>query len=404
MSDTLAVDATPAPAISPAWAAVGAMTLGVFGLVTAEFLPASLLTPMAADLGITEGAAGQAVTATALVAMAASLLVSAATQRIDRRNLMVAFSIMLVISNLIVAFAPNLPLLILGRVLLGLALGGFWAMSAALTMRLVPEAMIPRALSILFSGVSAATIFAAPVGSYLGHLFGWRAVFLLAAAMGVVTIIAQILTLPRMAPKGSAGLRTLVEVLRRPGVALGMSAAMLAFAGHFAVFTYIRPFLETVTGIGINALSGILLGFGLANFVGTLAAGPLIERSLKAALLGVPLLMAALGVALVTLPADPMVHTLLFALWGFAFGGVPVAWSTWLTRAVPDQAETAGGLLVASVQLAISIGAAGGGAILAVDGVTGTFAAACLLLVIAALIVLFGVRTQPVSGRATALH
>ncbi|MFD2032358.1 MFS transporter [Ancylobacter dichloromethanicus] len=359
---------------------------------------------MAADLGITEGTAGQAVTATALVAMAASLLVSAVTQRIDRRNLMVAFSIMLVISNLIVAFAPNLPLLILGRVLLGLALGGFWAMSAALTMRLVPEAMIPRALSILFSGVSAATIFAAPVGSYLGHLVGWRAVFLLAAAMGVVTIIAQIVTLPRMAPTGTARLRTLVDVLRRPGVALGMSAAMLAFAGHFAVFTYIRPFLETVTGIGINALSGILLGFGLANFVGTLAAGPLIERSLKAALLGMPLLMAALGVALVTLQADPTVHTLLFALWGFAFGGVPVAWSTWLTRAVPDQTETAGGLLVASVQLAISVGAAGGGAILAVDGVTGTFAAACLLLVIAALIVLFGVRTLPGNGRATALH
>ncbi|WP_428031608.1 MFS transporter [Ancylobacter sp.] len=404
MSDTLAAEATQTPAISPAWAAVGSMTLGVFGLVTAEFLPASLLTPMAADLGITEGAAGQAVTATALVAMAASLLVSAATQRIDRRNLMVAFSIMLVISNLIVAFAPNLPVLILGRVLLGLALGGFWAMSAALTMRLVPEAMIPRALSILFSGVSAATIFAAPVGSYLGHLLGWRAVFLLAAAMGVVTIIAQIATLPRMAPTGTAGLRTLVDVLRRPGVALGMLAAMLAFAGHFAVFTYIRPFLETVTGIGINALSGILLGFGLANFVGTLAAGPLIERSLKAALLGMPLLMAALGVALVTLPADPTVHTLLFALWGFAFGGVPVAWSTWLTRAVPDQTETAGGLLVASVQLAISVGAAGGGAILAVDGVTGTFAAACLLLVVAALIVLFGVRTLPGSGRATALH
>ncbi len=404
MSDTLEMDAVPRSAISPAWAAVGSMTLGVFGLVTAEFLPASLLTPMAAELGITEGAAGQAVTATALVAMVASLVVSAATQRIDRRHLMIVFSTLLVISNLIVAFAPNLPLLILGRVLLGLALGGFWAMSAALTMRLVPEALIPRALSILFSGVSAATIFAAPVGSYLGHLLGWRAVFLLAAVLGVVTIIAQALTLPRMAPTGTARLRTLVDVLGRPGVALGMLAAMLAFAGHFAVFTYIRPFLETVTGIGINALSGILLGFGLANFVGTLAAGPLIERSLKAALLGMPLLMAALGVALVALPADATLHTLLFAVWGFAFGGIPVAWSTWLTRAVPDQTETAGGLLVASVQLAISVGAAGGGAILAVDGVTGTFAAACLLLVMAALIVLFGIRTRPASAPAGAGH
>lgn len=404
MSDTLALDAAPAAPISPAWAAVGSMTLGVFGLVTAEFLPASLLTPMAADLGITEGAAGQAVTATALVALVASLLVSAATQRIDRRSLLIAFSILLVISNLAVAFAPNLPLLIAGRVLLGVALGGFWAMSAALTMRLVPEELVPRALSILFSGVSAATIFAAPVGSYLGHLAGWRAVFLMAAAMGVVTIVAQVLTLPRMAPTGTARLRTLVDVLRRPQVALGIVAAMLAFAGHFAVFTYIRPFLETVTGVGINAVSAILLGFGLANFVGTLVAGALIERSLKAALLGMPLLMAGLGIALVTVPADTMGHTILFALWGFAFGGVPVAWSTWLTRAVPDQTETAGGLLVASVQLAISVGAAGGGAILAVDGVTGTVAAASLLLLMAVLIVLVGVRTVPAGERAIAMH
>lgn len=398
MSDSLVLEPEMAAPVSPAWAAVGSMTLGVFGLVTAEFLPASLLTPMAADLGITEGAAGQAVTATAVVALVASLLVSATTQRIDRRNLLIAFSFLLVVSNLIVAFAPNLTLLIAGRVLLGIALGGFWAMSAALTMRLVPDALVPRALSILFSGVSAATIFAAPLGSYLGYLAGWRSVFLLAALIGVVTIIAQIMSLPRMAPSGGARLRTLVDVLRRPGVALGMLAAMLAFAGHFAVFTYIRPFLETVTGAGISFVSGILLGFGLANFVGTLAAGPVIGRSLKFALLAMPLLMAALGVALVTLQADPTVHAVLFLLWGFAFGGVPVAWSTWLTRAVPDQAETAGGLLVAAVQLAISVGAAGGGAILAVGGVTDTFAAACLLLVIAALIVLLGVR----SGRSTA--
>ncbi|GAB4067616.1 MFS transporter [Ancylobacter sonchi] len=394
MSDALTLEEAAATQEQPAWAAVGAMTLGVFGLVTAEFLPASLLTPMAAELGITEGAAGQAVTATALVALVASLLVAAVTQKIDRRHLLIGFSVLLVISNLLVAFAPNLTLLLAGRVLLGVAIGGFWAMSAALAMRLVPEALVPRALSMIFSGVSAATIFAAPVGSYLGHLIGWRAVFLLVAGLGVLTIVAQIVTLPRMAPSGSASLRTLGEVLRRPGIALGMLAAMLAFAGHFAVFTYIRPFLETVTGVGINAMSGILLGFGLANFVGTLLAGPLIERSLKLALLSMPLLMGALGIALVTLHGNPMGHAGLIALWGLAFGAVPVAWSTWLTRTVPDQAETAGGLLVAAVQLAISLGAAGGGLVFEMDGAAGVFAGASLVLLGAALIVLLGVRTR----------
>lgn len=283
---------------APAWGAVVSMTLGVFGLVTAEFLPASLLTPMAADLRISEGTAGQAVTATAIVGMVTSLLISAATRRVDRRLVLLGFSVLLIVSNLIVAFAPGLPLLLLGRVLLGMAIGGFWTMSAAVAMRLVPEALVPRALSMIFSGVSAATILAAPVGSYLGAIIGWRSVFLIAAALGLVVLAAQLATLPRMAPSGSTRLRTLVDVLARPGIGLGMLAALLVFTGHFAVFTYIRPFLETVTGVGINALSGILLGFGIANLVGTMLAGLLLERSLRLTLVAMPLLMSLLGLGL----------------------------------------------------------------------------------------------------------
>jgi predicted MFS family arabinose efflux permease len=192
----------------PAWAAVGSMALGVFALVTAEFLPASLLTPIAADFGISEGAAGQTVTATAAFGLLSSLLVTAVIRNLDRRIVMLGFTILLLISNLIAAFAVNLPMLLIARVLLGAALGGFWTMSAALAMRLVPEASVPRALSIIFSGVSAATIFAAPVGIYLGHLFGWRAVFLMATGLSAITLIAQAATLPRMPAAGSARLGT----------------------------------------------------------------------------------------------------------------------------------------------------------------------------------------------------
>ena len=109
---------------APAWGAVVSMALGVFGLVTAEFLPASLLTPIAAELGISEGAAGQAVTATAVVGMVASLLITTFARRIDRRHLLMGFSALLIVSNLMVAFAPGLTFLLIGRVLLGIALGG----------------------------------------------------------------------------------------------------------------------------------------------------------------------------------------------------------------------------------------------------------------------------------------
>src|SRR5690606_7818062 len=141
-----------------------------------------------------------------------SLLTATVTRSIDRRYVLLGFSVLLTISNIMVATAPSFAVLLTGRVLLGIALGGFWTMSAATVMRLVPEKSIPRALSILFSGVSAATIFAAPLGSYLGDVIGWRDVFLLASLLGVLALVVQFLTLPKMPPRGRATLRTLVEV------------------------------------------------------------------------------------------------------------------------------------------------------------------------------------------------
>ncbi len=384
----------------PAWGAVFSMTLGVFGLVTAEFLPASLLTPMATDLGITEGLTGQAVTTTAAVALVTSLLITAVTQRIDRRRVLQGFSILLIVSNLLVAFAPNLTVLLLGRVLLGVGLGGFWTMSAATVMRLVPEALVPRALSMIFSGVSVATIAAAPLGSFFGDIVGWRNVFLIAAALGALALAVQLATLPRMAPSGLTRLRTLAEVLARPHVGLGMVAAGLMFTGHFAFFTYIRPFLETVTGVGVSGVSSILLGFGMANFLGTFFGGFLLERSMRLPLVAMPLLMGILGMTLVSTGGTPVADAVMVALWGLAFGAIPVAWSTWLTRTVPDEAESAGGLLVAAIQLAIATGAAGGGAIFDVSGATGVFTASGAILLVAAAMAVFGLRHRPVPAVA----
>lgn len=378
----------------PAWGAVFSLTLGVFGLVTAEFLPASLLTPMAATLGVTEGLAGQAVTATAAVAMITSLLISTLTRNIDRRRVLLAFSALLIASNLLVAYAPSLAAVLAGRVLLGVAIGGFWTMSAATAMRLVPEALVPRALSLMFSGVSLATIAAAPLGSYFGALIGWRQVFVLAMGLGVLALLWQWVALPRMPPKGGTSLRTLVEVLQRPGMGRGMLACLLVFTGHFAFFTYLRPFLEGVSGVGIHGLSAILLGFGLANFLGTSLAGFLLERSLRLTLLTMPLLMALIGVALVLLGRLPMAHAALVSLWGMAFGAVPVAWSTWITRTVPDEAESGGGLIVAAVQFAITLGAAAGGVIFDASGAKGVFAASALVLAAAVLLISLGLRTR----------
>lgn len=381
----------------PAWRAVDALALGVFGLIVAEFLPASLLTPMAASLNVSEGMAGQAVTATALIALVTGLLITPATKNIDRRWVLMFFSVLQIISSLMVAFAPSLNVLLLGRLLLGIAIGGFWSMSTATAMRLVPAAMVPKALAIIFSAVSIATVVAAPLGSYLGGLIGWRNVFILCAAPSVVALFWQLWVLPSMRPQSVGSFATLFKVLARPGMLGGMFATILIFSGHFAFFTYLRPFLETVAQTSVEGVSLILLGFGVANFIGTSVAGYLLSRNLHLTLALVPFVMSFLALLMVVFGHMVLLDALLVAMWGFAFGLVPVGWSTWLATTIPDEAESAGGLLVASIQLAISAGAAGGGLVFDLNGASGVFLGSGVLLLSAMVIVFARVRVKPVA-------
>ncbi|WP_019409523.1 MFS transporter [Pseudomonas psychrophila] len=389
------LDVEPA---TPAWMAVFSLAMGVFGLLTAEYLPASLLTLMATDLRVSEALAGQAVTVTAVVALFAGLLVPGLTRGIDRRWVLLGFSTLMVASNLLVAVSSSFAVLLLMRILLGIALGGFWSMAAAVAMRLVPSALLPRALSIIFSGIAIGTVVAVPLGSYLGGLYGWRSAFFVAAAVGMVTLAFQSFTLPRLAPRRPARLRTVLEVLLRPGIAVAMFGCVLVHSGHFAMFTYVRPFLEGTTGIGPQGLSLMLLGFGVANFVGTLLAGRLLERHPLATLVLMPAVVGIAALALVLLPASLPGQAILLAIWGLAFGGVPVAWSNWVASAVPDQAESAGGMVVASVQSAIATGAAAGGAVFSFGGSAGVFVAAAVLMLLAALLVALRVRVPSASG------
>eukprot|EP01132_Coremiostelium_polycephalum_P018688 gene18689-22262_t len=355
-----------APA-TPAWMAVFSLAMGVFGLLTAEYLPASLLTPMAAELGVSEALAGQAVTVTAVVALFAGLLVPGLTRGIDRRVVLLCFSALMICSNLLVAVSSSLTVLLLMRVLLGIALGGFWSMAAAVAMRLVPAALLPRALSIIFSGI---------------------------AVVGGVTLVFQLFTLPPLAPRRTARLRTVLEVLLRPGIAVGMLGCVLVHTGHFALFTYIRPFLESTTGVDAEGLALMLLGFGVANFAGTLLAGWLLVRLPRGTLVLMPALVGVAALALALLPATVTGQVWLLMLWGLAFGGVPVAWSNWVARAVPDQAESAGGMVVASVQSAIAAGAAAGGAMFSFSGIGGVFVAAGILMLLAALLIALKVKVE----------
>ena len=377
---------TTATVTEPKWNAVYALALAVAALITAEFLPVSLLTPMAKDLNITEGVAGQTISATAIAAMIASLLVAMLTKGLNRKWVLLSFSLLQIVSNLLVVLAPNFTLLMLGRVLLGIGLGGFWAMSAATAMRLVPKASVPKALSIIFGALSIATVVAAPMGSFLGGLIGWRNVFLIAAAVGVIALLWQAVALPDMRAESPTKFSTMFKVVQRPKVKEGMLATLFIFMGYATFFTYLRPFLEVVTGVNETSLSTILLGFGIANFFGTTLARLVLEKSLKYSLIIVPVLMGAIVAGLVVFGGSQFVAAALIAFWGLTFGIIQVGWPTWLTRTLPDEAESAGGLQVAVIQLAITLGAAVGGVLFDFTGILGVYTASSIITILSAVL------------------
>lgn len=343
------------------WPAVISLSLGVFALVTAEFLPASLLTAMAADLNISVGAAGQAVTATALVGAIAAPSIPLLTRNFDRKWVLLALTALLLLSNVLAATATSLTILLVARVVLGIALGGFWSMAAALAMRLVHESLFARAMSVVLTGVSIATVCAAPVGAWMGELWGWRSAFVAAGGVGVLAFVAQLVTLPALPPRDQASLRALGDLLTRPALRIALLAVLLVISGHFAGFTYIRPVMEEVTRLPVQAISAILLGYGVGGFFGNFAGGWLSERSERYAIAAGGMLITLLAASLLVAGSSVTVTAVAITLWGFAFGAFPVGFQTWMVRAAPDQAEAAGGLLVAAFQIAIAVGAIGGG-------------------------------------------
>ncbi len=378
----------------PNWSAVFAVAFCVACLITVEFLPVSLLTPMAQDLGISEGTAGQSVTMTAFIAMFASLFITQTIRTLDRRYVVLIFSVLLTLSCLLVSFANSFALLLIGRACLGLALGGFWAMSASLTMRLVPTRVVPKALSVIFGAVSIALVIAAPLGSFLGGIIGWRNVFNAAAVMGVFCTLWVWKALPSLPGEPMQHKQNMFGILKRPGVLAGMVAIFMSFAGQFAFFTYIRPVYMSMAGFDVDGLTLVLLSFGIASFISTSLSSTFLKASLKMSLAIAPLVLALSALTLILWGSDRIVASAVAVVWGLAFALVPVGWSTWITRTLADQAEKAGSIQVAVIQLANTCGAAVGGYALDNLGLLSPVVLSGSLMLLTALLVAAKVRVK----------
>ena len=385
---------TPAVA-NEHWSAVAAMSLCVALLIAAEFMPVSLLTPIATDLGASNGMAGLAIAISGLFAVPTSLLIAPLSHRLDRRHVLMGLAVVMLTSLIVIALSPNFTVLMVARALLGIVIGGFWALATATIMRLVGSQSVPKALGILYTGNAVATAFAAPIGSYLGGLIGWRSVFWLLVPLVVINLLWMVLCLPSM--HSQARPQSAFRLMQRPNVVIAIMGVTLTFAGAFSAFTYFRPFLETRTLVDLPQLSALLLALGLAGFAGTTAVSLLLHRHLYRMLRWLPLALGVITLALLTVAHHFWGVALMLILWGTLNSAIPVAWSAWITQGIADTPESGGGLMVAAIQLSITLGAAVGGWLLDSLSISATFMGSALLLTAASLVVGNGSRLKPVT-------
>ena len=210
------------------------------------------------------------------------------------------------------------PLLLIGRVLLGVAIGGLWTVVTPVGPKLVGARAGTRATSIIVAGVSAGTVVGLPAGQALGNLLGWRLTFAAAAGVGALIVATQLLLLPSIASDAHTRLRDLVGVLKAPFARAGLMATSIVFIGQFAASTYVTPLLSEHAHLSSGAVTALFFAYGTAGLLGTLIGGPLVARNqvktFALAALGV-------GVALITLPllgTTPITVSIVVTAWGSA--------------------------------------------------------------------------------------
>ncbi|MEU9338232.1 MFS transporter [Streptomyces sp. NPDC048290] len=355
-----------APAPARPWTAVLVLAAATFSVVTTEMLPVGLLTSLGTDLGVSAGTAGLALTLPGLIAALAAPLLPVAVRRADRRTVLWVLLVLLAVADLLCALAWHFSVLLIARALVGVCIGGVWAVAAGLAVRIVPSAAVGRATAVIFSGIAVASVLGVPTGTFLGSLAGWRWAFAALAVLALTVAALLARALPPLPAERPVRLATVAALLRAPAVRRGLLAVAFLITGHFAAYTYVRPVLERLPGIGAGQISVLLLCYGLAGVAGNFAIGALAVRAPHRALLLLATAVGTVVVLLVPARGSAAASVALLLLWGVAYGGVSVSAQSWLSATAPRTREAASGLFAGVFNTAIALGAFTGGR--AVDG------------------------------------
>ncbi len=376
---------------SPKWATVFALALCAGTLIASEFMPVNQLSPLAKDLHLSDGQAGRAIAVSGFFAVMSSLSLSSLSRGINRRHVLLFMTALMIVADLFVVVATNVGTFMVGRALIGVVVGGFWSMSAATVMRLVPVSKVPQGLAVVNAGTALATTIAIPLGSFLGQFTGWRVAFSMVLPLAVLAFVWLFVQLPSMPSSHNSEKISIFRLLGRQHIVLAMLAVMVFFLGQFSLTTYLRPFLEKVTGMNTSTISFMQMMIGSTGLLGNFL---LLRTKLVHRLVVIPLMMAVIALALTVVGNISVAVAVLLSAWGFIASSAPAAWWLWLSETLPNDAEAGGGLMVAVIQLAITIGANIGGLLFDSRGYRSTFTVSAATLCFSAVLAVLAWRAS----------
>ncbi|MFJ1574255.1 MFS transporter [Pseudomonas sp. NPDC088322] len=368
------------------WLAVSAVGLATFSVVTTEMLPVGLLPPIAESLNTSTGTAGLMISLPALLAAFFAPLVVIASGGIDRRRILCGLLGLLVIVNIASALAPSMAWMLAARVLVGFCMGGIWAIAGGLAGRLVAAHSVGLATSIIFGGVAAASVLGVPLGALIGDYAGWRWAFAGMALFSALVLALHLAVIPGLPVTSSVTMRQFAQQLGSRKLQVGLLLTLALVAGHFMLFTYVRPLLMSVSGFDSQWVSALLFAYGFAGIVGNFLAGVIAARRTARTLLAISTGLLLTPVLFLLIGNSNLGGGMLLLVWGLAYGGVSVGLMTWMMKAAPGAVEVATALYVGVFNVAIALGAWAGGLVLDKVGLTGNlwlaagFATIALLL------------------------
>lgn len=366
-----------------------ALAMAAFITILTEALPAGLLPQMAQSLAVSEAWVGQTVTIYAIGSLMAAIPLTAATQGLRRRPLLLAALAGFVLANTVTTLSTSFVLTMTARFLAGVSAGVLWALLAGYAARMVPEHQKGRAIAVAMVGTPLALSLGVPAGTFFGNLVGWRVCFGIMSGLALVLMLWARLKLPDFAGQAAGRALSLRQVFTLPGVRPVLVAVLAFVLAHNVLYTYIAPFLSEA-GMA-QRTDAVLLVFGVASLLGIWIVGVLIDRRLRAMTLGSIGVFAMAALALGMARDVPGVVYVAVAAWGVAFGGSATLFQTALAKVAGSAADVAQSMLVTAWNLAIAGGALVGGVLLERLG-AGAFAPALVALLVVALGVVWAAR------------